>query len=57
MTFLYIFLLVDVSNEMYRKIHLLTFLYIFLLVDCFKWAPIDHIEKQRVHSELWQFQM
>ena len=35
----------------------LTFPYIFLLVDCFKWALIDHIEKRRVHSELWQFQM
>ena len=33
------------------------FPYIFLLFDCFKWALIDHIEKQRVHSELWQFQM
>ena len=35
----------------------LTFPYIFLLVDCFKWALIDCIEKQRVHSELWQFRM
>ena len=34
-----------------------TFPYIFLLFDCFKWALIDYIEKQRVHSELWQFQM
>ena len=34
----------------------LTFLYIFLLVHCFKWALIDCIEKQRVHSELWQFE-
>ena len=33
------------------------FPYIFLLFDCFEWALIDHIEKQRVHSELWQFQM
>ena len=33
------------------------FPYIFLLFDCFKWALIDCIEKQRVHSELWQFQM
>ena len=33
-----------------------TFHYIFLLVDCFKWALIGHIEKQRVHSVLWQFQ-
>ena len=35
----------------------LTFLYIFLLFDCFKWVLIDCIEKCRVHSELWQFQM
>ena len=35
----------------------LTFPDIFLLVDCFAWALIDCIEKQRVHSELWQFQM
>ena len=33
------------------------FPYIFLLFDCFKWALIDRIEKWRVHSELWQFQM
>ena len=47
-----------VSNGgLYRKIHLVTFLYIFLLVDCFKWALIDRIEKQRVHSVLCQFQM
>ena len=40
-----------ISNwGVYRKIHLVTFLYIFLLVDCFKWALIDGIEKQRVHS-------
>ena len=31
--------------------------YIFLLVDCCEWALIDHIEKRRVHSDLWQFQM
>ena len=35
----------------------LTFPDIFLLVDCFAWALIDCIEKQRVHSELWQFQI
>ena len=35
----------------------LTFSYIFLLVDCFEWVLIGHIEKQRVHSVLWQFQM
>ena len=35
----------------------MTFPYIFLLVDCFEWALIGHIEKQRVHSVLWQFQM
>ena len=35
----------------------LTFPYIFLLLDCFKFPLIDHIEKQRDHSELWQFQM
>ena len=33
----------------------LTFPYIFLLVDCFEWALINCIEKQTVHSELWQF--
>ena len=28
----------------------------FLLVDCSAWALIvGHIEKQRVHSVLWQF--
>ena len=47
-----------VSNGgLYHKIHLVTFLDIFLLVDCFKWGIIDHIEKRRVHSVLWQFQM
>ena len=35
----------------------LTFLYIFLLLDCFTFALIDCIEKQRAHSELWQFQL
>ena len=30
---------------------------IFLLVDCFEWALIGHIEKCRVHSMCWQFQM
>ena len=44
------------KGGVYCKIHLLSFLYIFLLVDCFKWALIDRIEKQRVHSELCQFQ-
>ena len=38
-------------------IYALIFPYIFLLVDCFKWALIGHIEKCRVHSVLWQFQM
>ena len=33
------------------------FPYIFLLFDCFEWVLTDHIEKWRVHSELWQFQM
>ena len=33
------------------------FPYIFLLFDCFEWVLIDHIEKCRVHSVLWQFQM
>ena len=47
---------VSTQGGVYRKIHLVTFLYIFLLVDCFKWALIDCIEKQRVHSELCQFQ-
>ena len=28
--------------------------YIFLLFDCFEWVLIDHIEKRRVHSVLWQ---
>ena len=31
--------------------------YIFLLFDCFEWALIDCIEKHRVDSVLWQFQM
>ena len=35
----------------------MVFPYIFLLFDRFKWALIDCIEKQRVHSDLWQFQM
>ena len=35
----------------------LLFPYIFLLFDCFEWALIDHIEKRRGHSALWQFQM
>ena len=39
------------------KIHLVTFLYIFLLLDCFQWDLIHCIEKWRVHSELWQFQL
>ena len=38
-------------------IYALVFPYIFLLVDCFKWALIGHIEKCRVHSVPWQFQM
>ena len=38
-------------------IYALVFPYIFLLVNCFKWAPIDDIEQQRVHSVFWQFQM
>ena len=38
-------------------IYALVFPYIFLLVDCFQWALIGHIEKCRVHSMLWQFQM
>ena len=33
------------------------FPYIFLLFDCFEWVLIDRIEKWRVHSELWQFQI
>ena len=36
---------------------IVSFPYIFLLVDCFKCALIDHVQKQRVHSELWQFWM
>ena len=35
----------------------LVFPYIFLLFDCFEWVLIDCIEKHRVHSALWQFQM
>ena len=35
----------------------LTFPFIFLLLDCFEFALIDYIEKQRAHSELWQFWM
>ena len=38
-------------------LYALVFPYIFLLFDCFKWALIDHIEKCRGHSVLWQFQM
>ena len=38
-------------------LYVLLFPYIFLLFDCFKWALIDHIEKCRGHSVLWQFQM
>ena len=41
----------------YMCIYALVFPYNFLLVDCFKWALIGHIEKQRVHSVLWQFWM
>ena len=44
------------SWGVYHKIHLVIFLYIFLLVDSSKWSLIDCIEKQRVHSVLWQFQ-
>ena len=35
----------------------LVFPYIFLLVDHFEWALIGAIEKHRVDSVLWQFQM
>ena len=45
------------STSFKCKIHLVTFLYILLWVDCLKWALIDCIEKQRVHSVLCQFQM
>ena len=38
-------------------LYVLVFPYIFLLFDCFEWALIDHIEKCRGHSVLWQFQM
>ena len=38
-------------------LYALLFPYIFLLFDCFKWVLIDHIEKCRGHSVLWQFQM
>ena len=38
-------------------LYAVVFPYIFLLFDCFKWAVIDCMEKRRVHSELWQFQM
>ena len=38
-------------------LYALVFPYIFLLFDCFKWVLIDHIEKHRVHSALWQFWM
>ena len=37
-------------------IYALVLPYIFLLVDCFEWALIGHIEQERVHSVLWQFQ-
>ena len=38
-------------------LYVLLFPYIFLLFNCFEWALIDHIEKCRGHSALWQFQM
>ena len=38
-------------------LYAMVFPYIFLLFDCFEWVLIDCIEKWRVHSELWQFQM
>ena len=38
-------------------LYALVFPYIFLLFDCFEWVLIDHIEKCRGHSALWQFQM
>ena len=38
-------------------LYALVFPYIFLLFDSFEWVLIDHIEKHRVHSALWQFQM
>ena len=38
-------------------LYALVFPYIFLLFDCFKWVLIDCIERCRVHSVLWQFQM
>ena len=38
-------------------LYALLFPYIFLLFDCFEWVLIDHIEKCRGHSALWQFQM
>ena len=31
--------------------------YLVLLVDHFKWALINGIEQQILHSLLWQFQM
>ena len=37
-------------------LYVLLFPYIFLLFDCFEWALIDHIEKCRGQSVLWQFQ-
>ena len=38
-------------------LYAMVFPYIFLLFDRFEWALIDCIEKQRVHSDLWQFQI
>ena len=38
-------------------LYALVFPDIFLLFDCFEWTLIDCIEKHRVHSALWQFQM
>ena len=38
-------------------LYVLLFPYVFLLFDCFEWVLIDHIEKCRGHSALWQFQM
>ena len=38
-------------------LYALVFPYIFLLFDCFELALIGNIEKHRVHSVCWQFQL
>ena len=62
LVFPYIFLLFD-CFEWYLPLVSTCLLYslvfpdIFILFDCFAWVLIDCIEKDRVHSVLWQFWM